>query len=566
MVKNMSFSLAVLEIEENSLGLRCIGIFSKSREEWLVTDYACILQSYTVVPIYDVFSEQEIIKIINENGITTIACGIEKVHVILKLRAQGTSGRVNTLICFDAITSYEITQAQSLDIQLLLYSDLTTQPSEGAFNMPRPDSIYTICYTSGVTGMPRGVKLSHSNAVACIGGIEANGFKLDPTDCYLSYMPLAHMMDRTFLQVFTYFGVRIGFYAGDIRNLIEDIASLRPTIFASVPRLFMVINETVNQRLSELSPFKKSMFRRGFATKLRNYQAKGKYTSKLWDSIVFNKIKAVLGGRIRLMISGSAALSPDVAKFLKVVFCCPLIEGYGQTETCAASFIAKSTDPETGHFGGPLPCVEFKLADVIEFRCFHTDTDSQGLPQPRGELCIRGPTVSVGYLDPDLQMTDAEGWLHTGDICMLLPSNLGLTFIGRNRNIFKLSQGEFFSPEKLEAVYGRSAFVSQIVVYGDSFHSFLVAVILPCEDYVRTYWEPSIGRAWEDICKDPGLEGEILGDLALEARKTQLMGIEYVRKIKLVHEPLPEQLLTPTQKLKRSEAYDYYRDMIDSLY
>mmetsp|Transcript_15984 Transcript_15984/g.29270 ORF Transcript_15984/g.29270 Transcript_15984/m.29270 type:complete len:656 (+) Transcript_15984:16-1983(+) len=567
MVQNLSFKLSALQtVEENAMGLKCVGIFSKSREEWLVTDLACIMQGYTVVPIYDVYGEAEILKAIAENEITTIACGLEKLHIIFKLKEHGLSGKINTLICFDTFSSYEVNSAQALNIQLLQYSQLVSEVSEGNFNMPEPDNIFTICYTSGVNGLPRGVKLTHRNAVAALGGIEAAGYKFTTSDRYMSYMPLAHMMERTFQAMCIFYGVQIGFYAGDIRQLIDDIAKLQPTIFCSVPRLFMVIYDTIRKRYDDLTNFKQSVVRKALASKMRSYETKGQITSKFWDKLVFSKTKTVLGGKIRLMVTGSASISPEIVTFLKIVFCCPMIEGYGQTETCAASFISKIPDFLSGHFGGPLPCLEFKLVDVPELGYFHTDTDSRGQLQPRGEMCIRGPSVSVGYIDQDLTMKDEEGWLHTGDICTVLSVNSGVKFIGRLRNIFKLAQGEFFSPERLEAIYGRSAFVSQIILYGDCYHSFLVAVVFPCEDYIRTYWQNSMGRPWEGICRDPNLESEILADLASEARKTHLMGFEYVRKVTLVSELFPAHLTTPTEKLKRNEAYEHFRLLINSMY
>jgi long-chain acyl-CoA synthetase len=566
-VQRLSFILASLGLQRNAYGLKCVGIFSKTREEWVVTDLACILQDITVVPIYDVYGEAEILKLIVENSLTTFACGLDKLYVLFKLKELGLASSITTLLCFDAISPYETDKARALNIQLLLYAVLTTSTCQGTFNLPRPESVYTVCYTSGVNGSAQGVKIQHRNVIAALAGVESGGFMFTTADRYMSYMPLSHMMERTFLHICCYFGIQIGFYAGDIRHLIEDMAKLKPTVFMSVPRIYMLIHDKIKQRYDELSAIKQAFVRKGLASKAKRYATTGAVTSNFWDKLVFNKTRTtVFGGRVRLLITGSASISNEIVQFLKIVFCCPFIEGYGQTEACAASFISNAVDTLSGHFGGPFPCVEFKLVDVPELNYTHKDVDSQGRLQPRGELCLRGPSVSSGYLDPELSMVDSDGWLHTGDICMRLPSNSGLKIIGRMRSIYKLAQGEFFSPEKLEAIYSRSPYISQILVYGDSFHSSLVAVVFPYEFYVRTSWQHSAHRPFPEVCRDHRLEMEIIAELALEARRTHLMGFEYVNKVALVPEGFPEHLLTPTQKLKRSNAYEYYGNLINSLY
>ena len=179
---------------------------------------------------------------------------------------------------------------------------------------------------------------------------------------------------------------------------------------------------------------------------LENYAT---YEYGMYDKIVCNKFKDILGGRVRVMATGSAPISTDVLNFLKVCFCCPIIEGYGQTESCAASCITQPHDPVAGHVGGPTPAVKIRLRDIPEMG--YTTNDS---PYPRGEICFKGPQVFKGYFNDPVKTQEAivDGWLLSGDVGVILP-NGSIKIIDRAKNIFKLAQGEYIAPEKLENVY-----------------------------------------------------------------------------------------------------------------
>jgi long-chain acyl-CoA synthetase len=195
----------------------------------------------------------------------------------------------------------------------------------------------------------------------------------------------------------------------------------------------------------------------------------------LYDRVVCSKFREVLGGNVRYMLTGSAPISVDVVNFLKVCFCSPLVEGYGQTECCAAATISLPDDPTAGHVGGPLPCIKARLKDLPEMEYMTTDK-----PFPRGEILLSGPSLTKGYFK-DAEKTAENirnGWLHTGDVGMLLP-NGAIKIIARAKNIFKLCQGEYIAPEKLEGVFIQSPFIQECFIHGDSLQSFLVAIVVP---------------------------------------------------------------------------------------
>jgi long-chain acyl-CoA synthetase len=191
---------------------------------------------------------------------------------------------------------------------------------------------------------------------------------------------------------------------------------------------------------------------------------------------VFRKIAAMMGGNVRFMITGSAPIEPSVLELLKICFCCPFMEGYGLTETSGGSSVTWPNDPNTGHVGGPLPCVKWRLQDVEGMGYFSTDK-----PYPRGELQMKGASVTSGYYkrpDKTKEAFDEDGWFKTGDVAMVYP-NGSVKIIDRSKNIFKLSQGEYIAPEKIENIFGLSGEIAQCLVYGDSLRSSCVAIIVP---------------------------------------------------------------------------------------
>lgn len=271
----------------------------------------------------------------------------------------------------------------------------------------------------------------------------------------ISYLPLAHSFEKVLFTLALLKGVRIGFYAGDVLKLTDDCQKLRPTFFPSVPRLYNRIYDKIKAELDKLQGVRGFLANRAVSSKLYYLNSQGTLNYAMYDRIVCSKFKAVLGGNVRFMVTGSAPISVDVLNFLKVCFCCPLVEGYGQTECCAAACVSLPVDPFAGHVGGPLPCIKLRLADLPEMEYHSTDK-----PYPRGEICFNGPSVSPGYYkDPNnTAKTFQNGWLRTGDVGMLLP-NGSIKIIDRAKNIFKLCQGEYIAPEKLEGVYLQSKYI-----------------------------------------------------------------------------------------------------------
>ena len=552
-----------------------VGIYAKNREEWLITDLALMSQDITSVPMYDVQQADTIDMITEQTNMKAIICTSALSKNLIRLKSEGRLKTLEIVIIFDEKTHELSGQAEQAGLTLHTLSEVSTMGKKhGKERHPHPESWFTICYTSGTTGKSKGAVITHKNMVATIAGVLSGGLNLVYTDVYLSYLPLAHMFDRACVHACLASGASIGFYSGDIMKLKDDLAALKPTIFISVPRLFCRFHDTIQQMFAAASGIKGALIRKALASKRVDYQKDGTVVSGFWDSLVFEKVKNVLGGRVRLMITGSAPISGEVLEFLRLVFCVPLLEGYGQTETCAGSVLTKTYENRAGIIGGPIPAIEIKLVDVPDMDYLSTDKDDQGRPAPRGEICFRGPTVFQGYFQMPSQTAEAideDGWLHSGDVGIIMPYKGAIKIIDRKKNFFKLAQGEYVAAEKIEIAYSKSYFVSQIFVYGDSLQSYLIAVVVPDEAYVRKHWAHSNGHSestsFEDICKDQKFKEKVLEDMNKYGKEEKLLGFEFVKKIHL--EPTlwtTEDLLTPTQKLMRHQGKIRYQEIFDELY
>lgn len=218
-----------------------------------------------------------------------------------------------------------------------------------------PDDCITFSYTSGTTGPPKGAMISHRNFVSFTAGEAFNkDTKFSSEDVILSYLPLPHILEREFDYGILAVGGKIVFFSGDVQKLKDDLAIVKPTVFLSVPRLYSRFYDVLKAKFAELTGFTKTALDYALKAKLDNLKSSGTYTHKVYDRFFFAKTREALGGRVRLMVSGSAPLLPEVQNLLKVCMCAPLIEGYGQTESTGAFTITDANDPEVRHVGGPI--------------------------------------------------------------------------------------------------------------------------------------------------------------------------------------------------------------------
>ena len=546
-----------------------MGIYAKNREEWAMTQLATNRQSGTVIAFYDTLGPSAVEFVIRQTKLTTISCALQSLRSLIMLKSQGRADSVQNLVCFDEIDDDIKSDAKEAGLKLYSFMEVIAagrDSPQSEFDEPTKDTVALFCYTSGTTGDPKAAKITHHNLVSCAAAGVDGPFPVSENDCMISYLPLAHSFEQVLFGACLVMGCKVGYFGGDVLKLTDDCQVLQPTLFPSVPRLYNRIYDKIQSRLSDLSSMKQRLARHAIATKLYYYEHYGTYTSAVYDRLVCNKFRAILGGNVRLMCTGSAPISAEVLSLLKVCFGCPILEGYGQTESTAASCVSLPLDNKSGHVGGPMPCIKIRLRDLPEMG--YTAADE---PYPRGEVMFKGPSVFAGYFKNPEKNAEAfvDGWLASGDVGVILP-NGAVKIIDRAKNIFKLAQGEYIAPEKLENVYVQSPFVQQIHVHGDSLQSYLVAIIVPeLSEIKKKLAEPAeeggeptkVTLSDEEILTDPSVTKLILDDMNALAKANKFNGLERVKKLYLTGEPftVENDLLTPSMKLKRNKSAAHYR-------
>jgi len=549
-----------------------VGLFSTNCPEWMLADLALHAYGMVAVPLYDTLGPDAVGYIARHAGLRAIFCSTATLPTLIRSTGGG-DGCPDLKLVIVYGTQGELPLGPpppGAGFQIIHFNDLADAGRAAPQPHCPPDAgdMFTICYTSGTTGVPKGAMLTHRNVIANLAGTE-HILGITSEDVHISYLPLAHIYERANVTFMTYRGAAIGFYRGEILELVDDILELKPTTFCSVPRLLNRIYDKVQAGLLESGPVARWLFAQAQATKLQaiaSGDASGGTMGSVWERLVFSKIQARLGGRVRFIGTGSSPISPEVFNFLRCAF--PEVhEGYGMTETCCMITMTDHEDPVIGHVGAPVFSCELKLVDVPEMG--YTNADQ---PYPRGEICVRGPTVFQGYYRDEAQTReclDAEGWFHTGDVGAWIEGGR-LKIIDRKKNIFKLAQGEYVAPEKIENVYTRSPFIAQIFVYGDSLQAELIAIVVLDPDHVLPWAEAHglAGHSLEELCAHPDVSAAVFDSMQREAKATKLRGFENVKAIHLEHDPwtVDNGMFTPTFKLKRPRAKEHYQIDIQRLY
>uniref|UniRef100_A0A673BVP4 long-chain-fatty-acid--CoA ligase n=1 Tax=Sphaeramia orbicularis TaxID=375764 RepID=A0A673BVP4_9TELE len=572
-------------VNEYGSGLQALGqqpkntiaIFCETRAEWMITAQACFRRNFPLVTFYATLGEDAIAYGLNESGVTHLVTSIE----LLESKLKSVLPQIPKLKHVIYVDQKKVS-AEGYPAGLSLYSmeavrELGARPENSVpIVKPQPSDLAVVMYTSGSTGRPKGVMIIHSNLIAGMTGQCERIPGLGPNDTYIAYLPLAHVLEMTAEISCVTYGCRIGYSSpqtlSDQSTKIKkgskgDCTVLRPTLMAAVPEIMDRINKNVMSKVQEMSYIQRTLFTLGYKYKLE--QIKRGYDAPLCNALLFRKVKKLLGGQVRMMLSGGAPLSPVTQRFMNVCFCCPVGQGYGLTETCGAGTITEVVDISTGRVGAPLICCEIRLRDWAEGG--YTSKDK---PNPRGEVLIGGPNVTQGYYrsdgnDQDFFVDDnGQRWFCTGDIGEVYPDGC-LQIVDRKKDLVKLQAGEYVSLGKVESALKNCALIDNICAYANSDQNYVISFVVPNQKKLTELAKQrGIVGTWEEICTHPDMERVVLGEIKEVAVNIKLQRFEIPVKVHLSPEPwTPETgLVTDAFKLKRKELKNHYLHHIERMY
>lgn len=537
-----------------------VAILAESGPQWSLSDYAVLSNGAVNVPIYPTQPPHQVEYILRDSEpkllFISTSRQIKRIDDVLRKFPNLPIIPFQSGVEGEQIISFETLEEEGARIAVeqpelfdLLSSDV------------HPSDLASIIYTSGTTGEPKGVLLTHSNIV--FNSIAAGSFlEIEPDNVMLSFLPMSHIFERMVLYLCLHYQVQINF-AGGIETVATDMREVNPTLMSAVPRLLEKVYSRVQKSASDGGALKKKIFQwaSGVANQLSDAYTENKPIPPLLalqrevaDHLIFAKVREAVGGKMRRIVSGSAALAPEIARFF-IGAGIPVLQGYGLTETSPVISVNTLAEHRIGSVGHPITGVEVRIAED-------------------GEILTRGPHVFQGYFhrpeETDSVFTDeqdgASRWFKTGDIGHVDPN--GFLFItDRKKDLLKTSAGKYVAPQMIEGLINQSEFVEQSIVVGDK-RKYVSALIVP--DFERL-------RAWaKEQNIDTSNKETIIGDRqVVDMMKAEvnrltrgLADYEKVKKIGL----LPREFtidggeLTPTLKVRRKIVEEKYREQIESMY
>ncbi|KAA0201346.1 hypothetical protein HAZT_HAZT000553 [Hyalella azteca] len=555
-----------------------IAIFAETRADWFTMAVGCLRAGVTLVTLYTNLSDSSVVHGINETEVDTVISSYELLPRLCALLSQ--LKRVKRVIVLeDQLEGMGNPTKMSTDVSFVSFSSLLLTPNLKCleeYKGPEKDDIAIIMYTSGSTGNPKGVLISHKN-IFC--GILSFPYKVNvkSDDRYLAFLPLPHVMELCAETVMMALGVGIAYSSPHtltnaspkiMSGTLGDARVAQPTYINAVPLLLDRIIKTIFTAVEKQGKMKAKIFHEALRYKMNNRNG---FTSSLANLFVFKKVRAELGGRLRLVVSGGAPLSPRSDRIFSAMFGCDVRVGYGSTETTACSSMMDVDDSVPGSVGTPNRNCPILLENWEEGGYRVTDK-----PRPRGEVLVGGDGVAVAYLnlqqqtDESFVVRNGMRYFKTGDIGEF--DDRGVLFlIDRKGDLTKLQNGEYVALGNVEANLKSHVLVNNLCAFGDENRNYVVLVIVPVEEHLRLLAE-KIGRTepstFENLCRDPRVISAVLEELTEYGKKQDLTKTELPKKVYLsTDEWTPENgLITSAFKLRRKPISRHYATQVAAMY
>ena len=525
-----------------------VGIMLRNCPQWVLFDQAALSLGLVVVPLYTEDRQDSVAYIINDAGVKVLLFGnSEQWQALRSVCAQLPC--MQRMISLDRIVGHD--EARLLCAEEWLPAHAVLAEERGR----ERDVLATIMYTSGTTGRPKGVMLSHRNIL-----FDAHAALLTcpvaGTDTMLSFLPLSHAFERTVgYYICVMAGVTVA-YARSVQLLSEDLQTIRPTILVSVPRIFERVYGAIRAKLEDASPLRRKLFTLAVNVGWRLFEyeqgrAGWHLSLLLWPllkHLVASKVMARLGGRLRLTLCGGAALQPEISRIF-IALGLPILQGYGLTETSPIVCANRLNNNFPSSVGLPLPGVEVRIDE-------------------QGALLVKGQNVMLGYwnnAEATRAMIDADGWLNSGDIASISESG-HITITGRLKEIIVMSNGEKISPADMEQAILRDRLFELVMVYGEGRPYLTALAVVNPAGWAHLAQEVGVRADIPESLYDPRIEQQVLQRIADQIK--EFPGYAMVRRVLLLTEPwsVDNGLLTPTLKVKRGSVVERFAKEIDQLY
>jgi long-chain acyl-CoA synthetase len=544
---NISYGLLSLGVQKDDK----IALIANNRPEWNFADMGIMQTGAINVPIYPTISMDDLTFILNDAAVKYIfVSSFDLYEKINKIQSKVPS--LQGVYSFNKIEGVkhwlELVELgkQNSSVQKLKLDEIKSSIKDS--------ELATLLYTSGTTGSPKGVMLSHKNLVSNFYAVR-NLPPLDPQSRVLSFLPLNHVYERMLTYLYMYVGASI-YYAESLETIGDNIREIKPHVFSAVPRLLEKVYDKIVAKGADLTGFKKKLFFWALDLGLR-YEMDGKnggwyeFQLGIANKLIFSKWREALGGNVRAIVSGGAALQPRLARVFTAAQI-PVLEGYGLTETSpviAVNNLGKG-GRKFGTVGTVLEGVQVKIADD-------------------GEILTKGPNVMMGYYKrPDLtsEVIDSEGWFHTGDIGILEEGKY-LKITDRKKEIFKTSGGKYIAPQILENKLKESMFIEQVMVIGEN-QKFASALIVPAFAHLKDWCQKKNYNCGtnEEMIQAPEVRKQIQEEIAKV--NASLAQFETIKKFELLPREwsIEKGEMTPKLSLKRKVISEANKDLIDKLY